>query len=221
MTPVPFTTFIAIVGGSGSGKSWLGERLARDLGPGALSFSLDEFYRDQSRGPSEEPDFFNYDLPSAIEWSLFKKAMRDCEKQNSFRLPQYDFTHHRRSEREKHCDPPSIAIVDGLWLLHRPDIRRMFDLTMFLDCPEDLRMHRRIERDVAERGRTLQASWHGFHETVNAMHRVYVAPQKSYVDHIVDCPFGEAQVASLRKSILTARLSDSYEPSPPLHVTRS
>lgn len=208
------TTLVAIVGGSGSGKSWLAQRLVQDLGDRALSFSLDSFYRDRSGIPPDERESLNFDLPTAIEWSLFKSTLRDCANNAAFSLPQYDFQNHCRSRSPIPCAPASIAIIDGLWLLHHSDIRRMFDLTFYLECPEKLRMHRRIYRDVAERGRTLNASKQSFYETVNAMHEIYVVPQKIQAQRIVNCPFGEPEVAALCQSILAAGESCTSVPSP-------
>lgn len=211
------TLFVAIVGGSGSGKSWLAERLARDIGKSALSISLDNFYQDHSGLSPEGRKSLNYDLPSAIEWRLFKKSLRACANQKLFHVPQYDFKRHCRSDQETKYHPNAIVIVDGLWLLHRPDVRRMFDLSIFLECPEKLRMHRRIHRDVAERGRSLHASWLGFCENVNAMHGIYVAPQKEHAQHIVSCPFRETKITSLKKSILDAQTHrvGSFSPALP------
>ena len=217
-TTINYPTLVAITGGSGSGKSWLAKRLVREFGKNAMSFSLDNFYRDQSGLSEEDRKCVNFDLPTAIEWTFFKKTLRTCARRNLFNLPQYDFKKHCRCLQEVKCEPPSIVIVDGLWLLHRPDVRRMFDLTLFLDCPEDLRMHRRIYRDVEERGKPLPTSWQDFHQTVNAMHSVYVAPQKSHAHRIVQCPFGESEITSLQQSILEARAGNTFESASPYDI---
>lgn len=219
MKPIHPTTLVAIVGGSGSGKSWLAKRLLRDLGQPALSFSLDDFYRDQSGLSPEVRESINFDHPAAIEWNLFEDTLRICSGQTPFSLPQYDFKHHCRGKKQIQCDPASIAIIDGLWLLHHPDVRGMFDLTFYLECPEELRMQRRIARDVAERGRTARDSRLSFLQTVNAMHDIHVAPQKFQAQHIINCPFGEPEIALLRESILDASAGRSSENS--IHLNLS
>lgn len=215
MSAENFTTLVAIVGGSGSGKTWLAERLVYELGSRALSFSLDNFYRDQSGLLPEARESLNFDLPSAIEWPLFKDTLRANSRRRPFCLPQYDFQEHCRRKHQVFCDPAPIVIIDGLWLLHRADVRQMFDLTLYLECPVEIRMRRRISRDTTERGRTPKASERGFHETVNAMHDIYVAPQKCQAQRIVRFPFGEPEVASLRHSIFAARPSGNeiHQPS--------
>ncbi len=207
-------TLVAIVGGSGSGKSWLADRLRLDLGGSALSLSLDDFYRDLSALTPERRESINFDRPSAIEWSLFKKTLTACATGKPIRLPQYDFKHHCRLATEKLSEPRPVVIIDGLWLLHHSSVRRMFHVTVYLACPEKLRMHRRIHRDVIERGRTLRGSWEGFHTTVKAMHDQYVAPQEMQAQHVLECPLDEPAITRLQEGIRAASATGASVHSP-------
>ena len=174
---------VAIVGGSGSGKSWLADKLADALAPEAARLSLDDFYRDRSHLSPARRARLNFDHPRSIDWPVLEAVLRKCSRGGAMLLlPCYDFkTHCRRSER-RILRPKPIILVDGLWLLIRPSIRSFFAFKIFLDCSARTRFRRRLARDRRERGRTKASVKEQFRQTVEPMHRRYVAPQAKYAD---------------------------------------
>jgi uridine kinase len=193
--------FVAIVGGSGSGKSWLAERLQVLLGKKAARLSLDDFYRDRSHLPMKRRCQINFDHPRSIDWSELERVLSGCNAGMPVAVPEYDFKLHIRSRMVAPWLPKPIVLVDGLWLLQRPAVRRLFWLSIFVDCPEPLRLRRRLKRDVAERGRSAELVEEQFRRTVAPMHERHVAPQARWADVIVRSP-----VKSIELQRLASRL---------------
>jgi uridine kinase len=173
---------VAIVGGSGAGKSWLAERLLQRLGKKATRVSLDDFYLDRSHLSPEQRARLNFDHPRSIDWKEMERAIIALKNRQSHILPQYDFTTHTRKPSGKLFKAKPIIIFDGLWLLWRPSLRRLFDLSIFVHCPECIRLERRRQRDCAERGRTLESVNQQFFDTVAPMHNRFVDPQRRWAD---------------------------------------
>jgi uridine kinase len=192
---------VAIVGGSGAGKSWLVERLCQLLGDEACHLQLDDFYHDRSHLPLEERARVNYDIPDAIDWTWAGRTLRDCREGRSTPLPSYDFATHCRTSGRAIWRPRPIVFVDGLWLLRPPEIRALFSLKVFLDTPTALRFSRRLGRDVAERGYTPEAVEHRLRTAVAPMHERYVEPQKQWADLVLAQPFEPAQLAELAERL--------------------
>lgn len=188
---------VAVVGGSGAGKGWLVERLCRVIGEAACRLQLDDFYRDRSHLPPSRRARVNFDIPGAIDWAWTERVLRDCRAGQRTTLPCYDFATHTRVAERPEWAPRSLVFVDGLWLLRRPAIRRLFDLKIFLDTPADLRCTRRLARDVAERGYTRDMVDRQLRTAVLPMHMRYVEPQKKYADVILAQPFREAELLLL------------------------
>jgi uridine kinase len=173
---------IAITGGSGSGKSWLANELQKRLDAEAAILSLDDFYYDLSGLPPEAREGINYDHPQTIDWPRFEEVLNDCLDGRMTGIPQYDFTTHTRLPMIKIFQPAPLVLVEGLWLLHQPKLRDWFSLKIFLDCPEQLRMKRRLVRDVTGRGRMPDSVREQFISDVLPMHERFVAPQMAYAD---------------------------------------
>jgi uridine kinase len=171
---------IAITGGSGSGKTWLVNQLKRRLGRAAGRLSLDDFYRDLSGLPPARRDRVNFDDPGAIDWDLFRQCLNLIRRGETTRLPRYDFTTHTRHARPRVWRPKPVVLIDGLWLLHRPELRRIYSLTVFVECPEALRLTRRLARDAAERGRSRASGLRQWRRHVQPMHDRWVAPQSQW-----------------------------------------
>lgn len=179
---------VAITGGSGAGKTWLADRLQHLFGNQAGRITQDSFYRDRSHLPVEERGRCNFDHPDALDWDCFRETLELVRAGRETRMPVYDFATHSRGLGEQPVMPRPIMIVDGLWLLHRPEIRKLFSLALYIPCPEDERLRRRLARDPVERGRTADSVQAQFRETVAPMHRLFVEPQARFANLVVPSP---------------------------------
>jgi len=185
---------IALVGGSGAGKTWLSSRLQQVLGLPVTRLTLDDFYRDQSHIPSALRKLINFDHPRAIDWRLAEVALRRCREGRSVHVPRYSFVTHTRRRAFRILTPKGIVLVDGLWLLWRYRIRRLFDFSIFLHCPARLRLDRRLARDMANRGRDDRSVRRQFQKTVAPMHKRFVAPQMRWANMVIRQPLGREEV---------------------------
>ena len=188
---------VAIVGGSGSGKGWLAERLGRLLGEQACHLSLDSFYRDRSHLAHRLRGRLNFDTPGAIDWTGAEQALRDCQAGRDTRVPRYDFTTHSRMDADVPLQPRPLVLVDGHLLLVRAAVRRLFDLKIYLDCPPGVRLRRRMNRDVVERGRSSAEARRQFRSTVAPMHARYVESQQRWADVVLSHPFRKPDILAL------------------------
>ena len=187
------TRLIAVVGGSGSGKTWLAAKLGEWLGEEAGHLCLDSFYRDLGHLPPEERCRANFDDPAAIDWDSLRVVLESLESGGPAQVPVYDFSNHVRKggTRAMECRP--IVVMEGLWLLHPEWLREKFSFSVFVDCPEDERLQRRIERDVLTRGRTEESVRAQFSSHVKPMHDLFVEPQREWAMRCVDSPQTEAE----------------------------
>lgn len=195
---------MAIVGGSGSGKSCLADELKAALGASAGRLSLDDFYRDRSHLSPDRRARINFDDPKAIDWVLFERILNCCRHGRKTRIPSYDFNTHSRLTESKTLMPKPILLVDGLWLLHFRRIRRFFELRIFIDCPAKLRLQRRLARDAAERGRSAKSVREQFRKTVEPMHCEFVAPQTRWADIVFGGDWDNEEVKSVAMTIKRA-----------------
>jgi uridine kinase len=173
---------VAIVGGSGSGKSWLADKLQSTLGHNAGRLSLDDFYRDRSHLSTVQRARLNFDRPAAIDWTAFQRVLNSCLHYHEVQVPRYDFRTHCRHPGSCVLKPKPIMLVEGLWLLRSARIRKFFGFRIFLDAPMQLRLQRRLSRDVADRGRSRKSVQEQFRKTVEPMHRKFVLPQLHWCD---------------------------------------
>lgn len=192
---------VAITGGSGAGKTWLAGRLQRNLGPKTMRLSLDDFYLDQSHLTRSRRSAVNYDHPQTIDWVCVESALRDCRAGRPVSVPRYNFATHTRLPQQVSWTPESYVLIDGLWLLLLPSIRELFDLSVYLDCPSQLRLERRLARDTAERGRTADSVRGQFWGTVAPMHARFVVPQARCANVILTQPSSEAEITDLAEMI--------------------
>ena len=192
---------IAITGGSGSGKTWLADYLQRRLGRSAARLSLDDFYLDRSHLPAAARAEINYDHPNAIDWKLFERTLCDCLHGRAASVPRYDFATHARLPAFKTFSPAPLVLVEGLWLLWQPQISELFDQSVFLDCPLQLRWERRLARDARERGRSPESIREQFWKIVAPMHDQFVAPQAKRADLVLTGPPGEAELCELVENL--------------------
>jgi uridine kinase len=185
---------IGIAGGSGAGKTWLSERIARAFSGKVARIALDDFYRDRSKVTASARTRVNYDHPRAIDWALLLRFLGEYRSGRTGMLPRYDFTTHCRENESRVCELKPILLVEGLWTLARRELRGIFDLTIYIECPEHLRLERRIARDTAERGRTARDVRAQFRRSVAPMHDVHVEPQKGWAQVVLGHPISEGRI---------------------------
>ena len=192
---------VAIVGGSCSGKSWLAQQLEKKLAPDAACLSLDDFYFDRSYLTPGRRARLNFDHPLAIDWKRLSRALRALRGGRPAHVPTYDFSTHCRRPQHRLIEPKSVLLIEGLWLLHRRELRPLFDFSIFLNASRQRRFERRLYRDVSERGRSRASVQEQFRRTVEPMHRKYVAPQARWADLVVSKACSIRQIAQIAKTI--------------------
>lgn len=179
-------TIIGVAGGSGSGKTYFAQDLVKTLGTERTSLVLqDNFYFDQSSRFDFDGGSVNFDHPDSIEFSLLAKHLRILKEGKPTQIPTYDFATHSRKKETLLIQPAPIIIVDGILILHIPEVRELFDEAIFFDTHEDLRYSRRLERDVRERGRTPEGVKEQFLRQVKPMHDQFVEPSKAHAKRVV------------------------------------
>jgi uridine kinase len=188
---------VAIVGGSGAGKTWLAKKLHAALAPHAARVSLDDFYRDRSHLHPAKRSRMNFDHPRAIDWCVVEKVLNDLRAGSETRLPRYDFRTHCRLADQILVTPRPIVIMDGLWLLRRSSLRRVFALKIFIECPARTRRRRRLSRDLRSRGRTQSSILEQMRKTVEPMYARFVAPQQKWADVVLRHDFRDREVQRL------------------------
>lgn len=176
---------IAVAGGSGSGKTTFARNLCASLGRGAI-LSQDDYYKPLDDLSHSERREINFDSPEAVDMDLLYGHLLDLKEGKSIERPVYDYALHTRKGNTKPFTPEAITVVEGMLLLCEERIRVLFDTVIFMDVDEPTRLARRIERDVAERGRSEQSVREQFERTVVPMHEKYVAPCKDYADFTVE-----------------------------------
>ena len=192
---------VAIAGGSGSGKTWLADRLEQALTPRLVRISLDNFYKDRSHLTPGRRARLNFDHPRAIDWPRVEEVLNCLLAHRSARSPIYDFKTHSRLRRALELKPKPIVLLEGLWPLKRRAIHRLVTLSVFLHCPAHLRLRRRLVRDQAARGRTRASIERQFRDAVEPMHLRFVVPQSNQADFVLRKSFGRPEVRILAKRI--------------------
>lgn len=173
---------VGLAGGSASGKGYVGSSLVARLGiDNAELFSMDDYYKDLERLP--EPD--NHDRPDALHLDLLAAHLRELREGQRIYRPEYSFETHRRVGNNSYRFTGEVLIIDGLFALHE-EIREHLHLGVFVDAPEEVRLARRIERDVRERGRTEESVRAKWDATVERMYRQHIAPQRDYANIVIE-----------------------------------
>jgi uridine kinase len=177
---------IGIAGGSGSGKTTIAQSIAEAIGPDDVTLiQHDAYYRDQSAVPVEERSKVNYDHPDSLETDLLVRHLQALAAGETIQRPVYDFTVHNRSTETVAVEPHPAIIVEGILVLSEPTLRDLMDLKVYVDTDADLRIARRWERDIKERGRTFDSVRDQYLHTVRPMHLQFVEPSKRYADIVI------------------------------------
>jgi uridine kinase len=176
---------IGIAGGTGSGKTTLTEQIRKRFGEDVTVIYHDNYYRLQVGKTYDQRSQVNYDHPDAFETSLMIEHLKALKSGKAIESPVYDYTQHNRSDRVEIIHPSKVIIVEGILIFAEKELRDMMDIKIFVDTDADVRILRRIQRDVEERARTLQSVIHQYLTTVKPMHEQYVEPSKRFADLIV------------------------------------
>jgi uridine kinase len=177
---------IGIAGGSGSGKTTVVRRLASSLGDDQVSvLEHDRYYRDRSDLRLEERAALNYDHPDSLETDLLVEHVKQLRTGQAVDAPQYDFARHNRLDARDTIGPRAAIIVEGILIFADAPLRALMDVKVFVDADDDTRFIRRLQRDISERGRTVQSVIDQYLGTVKPMHLEFVEPSKRYADIIV------------------------------------
>ena len=176
---------IGIAGGSGSGKTTLLKNIIATFGPAITVISHDNYYKRHDEMTYEERCKLNYDEPDALETDLMVRQLAQLRKGEEILCPVYDFTVHNRSDETILIKPEKVIIVEGILIFENKELRDLMDIKIFVDTDADIRICRRIKRDVNKRGRSLESVITQYQETVKPMHEKYVEPSKKYADIVV------------------------------------
>ena len=176
---------IGIAGGSGSGKTTLLKNLLTKFGENATVISHDNYYRRHDELTYEERCELNYDEPAAFETDLMVQQLNQLRHGQSVDCPVYDFTVHNRSNETVRIYPSKVILVEGILIFENPQLRELMDIRIFVDADADIRLCRRIKRDVNKRGRSLESVLLQYQQTVKPMHELYVEPSKKYANLVV------------------------------------
>jgi len=176
---------IGIAGGTGSGKTTVARKLAAAV-PGRVTIlEHDAYYRDLSDLSLEERKQFNFDHPDALETSLMIEHLRCLRRGEAVDVPVYDFTTHSRRVEHHRAVATPLVIVEGILTFVEPELRDLFDIKIFVDTDADIRIFRRIRRDIEQRGRTFESVRDQYYTTVRPMHLQFVEPSKRWADIII------------------------------------
>jgi len=184
---------IGIAGGTGAGKTTVARRIAEGVGDAVTRIPLDNYYEDLRHLDAEEREQVNYDHPSAFEWELLRDQVSTLLEGRAIEMPVYDFERHVRRDEPERVEPTDVVVLEGIFALYDEGLNEMLDLRLYVDTDADVRILRRIRRDVVERGRDLDGVIEQYLSTVKPMHEQFVEPTKKRADLIV--PRGDNGVA--------------------------
>jgi len=177
---------IGVAGGTGSGKTTVANEIVRRVGHGQIvSVHQDRYYRDLSHLGEDQRTRHNFDHPNAIEETLLVEHLGLLGSGRPAPLPVYDFAHHVRTANVEWAEPRSVILLEGILILSVAAVRNLIDVKLYIDTDSDIRFIRRLSRDLAERGRTVQSVIDQWRETVRPMHLEFVEPSKRYADLII------------------------------------
>ena len=193
---------IGIAGGSGSGKTTIAEAVVTAVGVNSVVLvQHDAYYRDLPHLAFEERSKVNYDHPDSLETELLIHHIEELRAGREVRRPVYDFTSHRRTDKTVLVKPEPVVVIEGILVLSEPDLRKVMDLRIYVDADADLRLMRRLRRDIVERERTFDSVMRQYEETVRPMHLQFVEPSKRYADIIVPNGYNAGAVGTITSMI--------------------
>jgi uridine kinase len=177
---------VGIAGGTGSGKTTLSELILERVGRTQIAYlPHDAYYKDQRHLEPAQRAKVNYDHPDSLETSLMVEHLKQLRSGQAIEMPVYDFTIHSRVDKTIQVAPRPVILVEGILIFAEPELRKLFDVRIYVDTDADIRFIRRLERDIVERGRTVQSVIKQYMDTVRPMHLEFVENSKRYADIIV------------------------------------
>lgn len=176
---------VGIAGGTGSGKTTVAMRIHEGVGLSSSLIQYDWYYKDLSGFPDEERAQTNFDHPDSLDTDLLVQHLQALKAGQAVACPQYDFQTHRRAQETTRMEASPVVIVEGILIFSDPRVRALLDLKLYVDTAADIRVFRRIRRDIRERGRDFESIRSQYFSTVRPMHMLYVEPTKAYADLII------------------------------------
>ncbi|HEX8287375.1 MAG TPA: uridine kinase [Pyrinomonadaceae bacterium] len=177
---------IGICGGTGSGKTTIARKVIESVGrESVILIEQDSYYRNLADMPLDERHQANFDHPDSIDSEMLMNHLKRLKSGSSIEMPVYDFVTHTRSDRYDHIDPKPVVIVEGILIFSEPRILSLLEVRVFVDTPDDIRFIRRLQRDITERGRTVESVIAQYYATVRPMHYEFVEPSKRNADIII------------------------------------
>jgi uridine kinase len=203
---------IGVAGGTGSGKTTVATVILKRVGAHNIAYvPHDAYYHNFSDLPRNQRDLINWDHPDSLETELMIEHVRALKAGQPVDLPVYDFTTHSRSAAIVHLEPQPVILVEGILIFAEPRLRQLFDVKIFVDTDADIRFIRRLQRDIAERGRTAESVIKQYVRTVRPMHLEFVEPSKRYADVIIP----EGGLNEVAMDMVVARLEALLGPPAP------
>jgi uridine kinase len=180
------SVLIGIAGGTGAGKTLVASSIAEELkGESVLVLEQDSYYKDLRHIPLGERETRNYDHPDAFDRDLLRSHLVALLEGREVDTPVYDRKTHTRETETRRVKPVRVVVLDGILILEDPALRQLLDIKIYIDADADIRFIRRLKRDLAERGRTLDGVIRQYESTVRPMHQQYVEPSKQYADVVI------------------------------------
>ena len=177
---------IAVAGGTGSGKTTVANEIVKRVGGDRIAYlQHDSYYFDWGRLPLDPRNLPNFDHPESLETELMVEQLKQLKAGQAVEVPIYDYTTHRRTPHTRRVEPHPVVLVEGLLIFAEARLRELFDVKIFVDTDSDIRFIRRLRRDIAERGRSMESVVDQYLSTVRPMHLEFVEPSKRYADVII------------------------------------
>ncbi|GMR09894.1 MAG: uridine kinase [Anaerolineae bacterium] len=195
---------IGIAGGTGSGKTTIADVVLRRIGAENIAFlPHDAYYRDLNDLPLAQRDSVNFDHPDSLDTDLIIEHIKQLKNWETVEAPVYDFTRHERTQETVIIEPHQVILVEGILVFVEPELRDMFDVKIYVDTPSDIRFIRRLQRDIQERGRSMESVIQQYETTVRPMHEEFVETSKRFADVIIP----EGGLNTVAMDMVVARVS--------------
>lgn len=206
--PTPVT--IGVAGGTGSGKTTVSNAILERVGTEHIAYlEHDSYYKDLDDIPRAPGERINFDHPEVLETSLLIEHLRQLKQWQPVAVPVYDFTTFRRTQAVRVVEPQPIILVEGILVFAEPELRKLFDVRIFVDTDADIRFIRRLQRDITQRGRSVESVIEQYLDSVRPMHLEFVEPSKRYADVII--PEGGKNLVAIE--MVAARVRSLLEQS--------